>query len=134
MRTILKKFTPEGIRDFLKVVGRGYRREMNNLVRPALQAVSLNLSLERKDWLETLQDCPSALLPGMAFYALPLVFDEENAKRFEERFLHCSDEVDNMLYTLVSLAIALVVSGTELEDLRELEDGEGHVLLKTFPH
>lgn len=131
MRTILKKFTRQGIRDFLNVVGRGYRREMNNLVRPALLALSLNLSLERKDWLETLQNCPSALLPGMAFYALPLVFDEENAKRFEDRFNGCSNEVDNMLYTLVSLCIALVVSKTELN---MDEDAEGRVLLETFPH
>lgn len=131
MRVILKAFTKKGIRDFLNVVGKGYTQEMNNLICPALQALSLSLPPESEAWLDTLQNAPSSLLPGMAFYALPLVFDQERAFMFEDRFQGCSDEVDNMLYTIVSLAIALVVAGIEPD---KLENADPRVLLETFPH
>jgi len=134
MREVLPKFTKEGIRAFLRCVGKGYRQEVNNLVRPALQALSLNLPPENDVWLDTLRSTPSALLPGMAFHALPLAFDQERAFFFEDRFKGCSDEVDNMLYTIVSLAIALVVADIEPDKPDELGLADERVLLETFLH
>jgi len=131
MREVLPMFTKKGIRAFLKCVGKGFKQEVNNLVRPALQARWLGLPPENDLWRKTLKNEPSTLLPGMAFYALPLVFDQERAVQFEERFHNCSEEVDNMLYTLVSLAIALVVSGTVPD---ELELADERVLLASFLH
>lgn len=133
MRKILDKFTKKGIRDFLRVCSRGkYRHEINLLVRPALLALSLGLPAESEAWLETLKTTPSACLPGMALYAHAYGdLDQDNVSRFEDCFEHCSDEVDNMLYTIVSLSIAVVVAGIEPD---KLEDSDARVLLETFPH